>query len=264
MHLFLISRERSLEMPSLGKPNRNIVAIIEARMNSSRLPGKVLMKSTNKSMLEIMCTRLKRSKLIDQIVVATTTNLSDDDLIRECERIGVDSYRGDEENVLSRVVDAMKVFNATIVVSLTADCPLIDAAIVDKCIDSFVSGGYDYFSNCHIRSFPDGQDVQVIEPGLLSDSLLRARNPRELEHVTLNIRNNISEYRHGVLIAKDDEYWPELGITLDEVSDYDLINCIVKNFHPDLSFDLSSILKFLRENPNISNINEQVSRRGNN
>ena len=264
MHLFLISRERSLDMSSSGKPNQNIVAIIEARMNSSRLPGKVLMKSTNKSMLEIMCTRLKRSKLIDQIVVATTTNLSDDDLIRECQRIGVDSYRGDEENVLSRVVEAMKEFNATIVVSLTADCPLIDVAIVDKCIDSFVSGGYDYFSNCHIRSFPDGQDVQVIKPELLSDSLLLARNPRELEHVTLNIRNNISKHRHGILIAEDDEYWPELGITLDEVRDYELINFILKNFHPDLNFDLSSILKFLRENPNIRKINERVSRRGNN
>ncbi len=241
-----------------------IVAIIEARMSSSRLPGKVLMMSCEKSMLEIMCSRLDQCEYIDEIVVATTVNESDNLIVAECNRIGVSHFRGDEENVLARVVEATKHARAEVVVSLTADCPLIDSYIIKQCVENFLEQDVDYYSNCHIRSFPDGMDTQVIKARVLIQSLSKASSNLELEHVTLNIRQNLQKYSSGILTASKSQRWPELGLTLDEKTDFEVIDKVLVNFSPRLDFTCEEIIEFLRENPEIVQLNSSVVRKGDN
>lgn len=251
-----------MQTTSVSTPR--IVAIIEARMTSTRLPGKVLKTSCDRTMLEIMCQRLSTSNSIDEIVIATTTNSTDDILVAEALKLGVSYFRGDELNVFSRVVSAAEFSRADVVVSLTADCPLIDPQIVDACIDSFMVEGFDYFSNCHERSFPDGMDVQVIKAEVLKESFLNATRPAEFEHVTLNIRENIYKYKTGILKATGEEFWPELGITLDESHDLLVIDKIVSHFNPRTDFNCSEIVDFLRNNPAIVKLNSAVKRKGDN
>ena len=140
---------------------KKICATIEARMTSSRLPGKVLMNFCGKTNLEHIVERLKRSKYIDEVVVATTINKEDDSIVELCNNIGCKYYRGSEDDVLLRVLEATKSISAEIIVEITGDCPVIDWRHTDILIEKFFSAKYDYVSNIIERSFPRGFDVQV-------------------------------------------------------------------------------------------------------
>ena len=137
------------------------VAIIQARMNSSRLPGKVLMPLAGTSVLGFMAMRVKRAELIDKVVIATTDSPADDPLCDEAGKLGLSVFRGSEDDVLKRFNDAADHFDADIIIRLTADCPLMDGKLIDRAITGFVSGSYDYFSNVIERSFPDGLDIEI-------------------------------------------------------------------------------------------------------
>ena len=143
------------------KDNKKVVATIEARMTSTRLPGKVLLEIGGKPALEFMIDRVKQSRLVDDIVVATTVNSSDQPIIDLCNKMGCKYFRGSEEDVLLRVLEAAKSVDADIIMELTGDCPFIDPDIIDKVIELYSSGDYDYASNVVERSFPDGFDTQV-------------------------------------------------------------------------------------------------------
>ncbi|MEW5996911.1 MAG: NTP transferase domain-containing protein, partial [Candidatus Micrarchaeota archaeon] len=135
------------------------VAILQARMTSSRLPGKVLKEISGKPMLWHVLQRLKKCKRIDRIVVATTENKTDDDVEKLASKSGVYCFRGSEEDVLGRYAGAVGKFGGDIIVRVTADCPLLDAEIVDHVIGEYEKGGYGYVSNVHPPTFPDGLDV---------------------------------------------------------------------------------------------------------
>ena len=139
-----------------------IVATIEARMTSSRLPGKVIMKVKNKTLLEYLIDRLKQIKEIDDIILCTTKNHTDDILVKKAMELKVKYYRGSENNVLSRVVGAVKKFKADAVIQITADCPIIDYKIIKNVITIFKKNNFDCVSNAFIRSFPDGMDVNMM------------------------------------------------------------------------------------------------------
>ena len=162
-------------------------------MTSTRLPGKVLLKIGEKPALEYMINRIKQSNLIDEIVVATTTNDSDLPIIDLCAKIGCKHFRGSEEDVLLRVLDAAKSVSADIIVELTGDCPFIDPEIIDNVISLYFSGDYDYASNIVERTFPDGFDTQVFSVRSLEEVSRMTKDPIDRVHVSCYFYNNHRE-----------------------------------------------------------------------
>jgi spore coat polysaccharide biosynthesis protein SpsF len=162
----------------------NTVAIIQARMTSTRLPGKVLMDICGKSSLQRMLERVRNAKQLDQVVVATTINASDDPIVELCDKLGCKVFRGDEFDVLGRVLRAAEVENSKVVVRLTADCPMIDPNVIDEIVSAFSIKKYDYLSNTIERTYPDGLDVEVMSINTLREAHRKAVVPFLREHVT--------------------------------------------------------------------------------
>ncbi len=165
------------------------VAIIQARMSSSRFPGKVLAELGGMPMIVFMVQRVRRAKGVDRLVVATSTDASDDPLARTLEAHGIDCFRGHLHDVLDRFVHAARALGADHVVRLTGDCPLMDADLIDRGLSELALGGTDYVSNCIPPSFPDGLDVECFTMAALEIADREAMKPSEREHVTPFIRN---------------------------------------------------------------------------
>jgi len=239
-----------------------IVATIEARMTSSRLPGKVLMKVLDKPILHYLVSRLKRVQSLDEIVLATTTNCTDDILVEFANNENIRCYRGSENDVMDRVVEAAKSVDADLVVEISGDCPIIDPNIVEQVVQTYINNNVDYVSNNNVHSYPDGMDVQVFSLNLLIKSLNMTDAILDREHVTLHIRNHPELFSHLNLVAPPELWWPELGLTLDERSDFELLKKIIENFGDNNLFDCYNVVKFLRENPDLVAINQNVVRKG--
>lgn len=165
-----------------------LVAIIQARMTSTRLPGKVLADICGKPMLQHVIERIRRVERLDDILVATTVNTSDDPVRELCSRLRVKAFRGEEADVLGRYGDAAAYCGAEAVVRLTGDCPMIDPGVIDKAIAMFEEGTWDYVSNCNVRTYPDGLDTEVFTRAALDEAVSEARHPFLREHVTPYIR----------------------------------------------------------------------------
>lgn len=241
-----------------------IVATIEARMTSSRLPGKVLLPANGKQMLEHLINRLKQVKSIQEIVLATTVNQTDDPLVEFSRRNGISYFRGSEEDVMLRVIGAAESASMEIVVEITGDCPIIDPLIVEQTIQMFLHNSCDYASNAHIRSYPEGMDTQVFRLEILKRSAEMTNDPLDHEHVTLHIRNHPELFSHVYLIASPDLYWPELGLTLDEQKDYELLKKIIE-YYGDANpyFSCREVISLLKSKPDWVLINRDVQRKGN-
>lgn len=229
-----------------------ICATIEARMTSSRLPGKVLMDFCNKPDLQHIIERLKRSKYIDEVVVATTVNSQDDAIIELCEKINCKYYRGSEDDVLLRVLKAAKSVNADYIVEITGDCPVIDWRHADQLIEMFFSGDYDYASNTIERSFPRGFDTQIFPVNVLEEVNTITKNPVDHEHVSIYIYTHPEKYK--LINWKADEAMdhPEIEITLDTKEDYMFIKEIYERLYPSNNdFTSQDVVNFVLENPNL-------------
>lgn len=238
-----------------------INASIEARITSTRLPGKVLMEINKKPVLQLMVERIRKSKFINDIIIATTINKADDTIVSLAKDTKVNFYRGSEENVLQRVLGAHEEFKSDIIVELTGDCPLIDPLLIDECIEFYLNNKdkYDYVSNCVERSYPDGMDVQVFSRNVLGEAARKTNNPLDREHVSRYIYTS-GEYRIHTIKAQGDLFWPDLGITLDTREDFELIKSIFEHFKNN-DFTLKDILELLRQNKEMLNINKHIQRR---
>jgi len=247
-----------IEGGTLNMSDKKIVASIEARTTSSRLPGKVLMKAINgMSMLEFMIHRVKKSQLIDQIIVATTINSTDDPIIKMCKKLSINYYRGSEDDVLLRVLNAHKLVNSKIIVELTGDNPLIDPKIIDQIIDVYLNNNFDYVSNSHVRSFPIGVDTQVFSVDILKEISTKTKEPYDRENVSSYIYRS-GEYSLKAIIADKELFWPELRLTLDYKGDYYLIKKIIKYFYPNKKFDFftKDIVNYLKRNIQLLELNK--------
>ena len=234
-------------------------------MTSSRLPGKVLLQAAGKPMLEHLVNRLRAVPSLLGIVLATTTNKTDDELKELSARMGIDCYRGSENDVMTRVIGAAESVKADIVVEITGDCPIIDPIIVEQTICVFKASKTDYVSNNHIRSFPDGMDTQVFLLEALKRSAAMTSDALDHEHVTLHIRKHPEIFTQAHLVAPQELHWPELGLTLDEPRDYELLKKIIEYFGPhNPLFSCLDIIKLLRQNPEWATINQAVVRKGDN
>ena len=240
---------------------KRIVATIEARMTSSRLPGKVLMEAAGMPMLEILIKRLRKINKLHEIVLATTVNEADNVIIDLAKRLQVFYFRGSEEDVLSRVLGAAKKNRADIIVEITGDCPLVDPDIVAQAIKLYLTGKYDYVSNVEPVTFPVGMDVQVFSTELLELADREGEMPEHREHVSWFIRKKPRRFRHKNLTAPSHLYWSELGLTLDEHKDFLLLKNIVEHFHPNLYFSCRQIIDYLKANPKLLELNKDVVRR---
>lgn len=243
--------------------NRNKYgAIIEARMGSSRLPGKVLMKFNKVPAIRYLVERLKYVTELDDIIVATTINKKDDQLVKYLSKFNIKYFRGSEENVLQRVLIAAKKYDIKNIVQVTGDCPLIDPTLVSQTINVFKNNKNKYVSNSTIRSYPDGMDVAVFSTKDLQKVSKLTKNKEDLEHVTLYFKNNPNKFSQINLMAPSKHHMPELGLTLDEINDYKLINTIISRLHSKKkAFSLDDILTFLMTNKKYLKINENVKRK---
>ena len=244
------------------KNNKKIAAIVEARMTSSRLPGKHLMEVLGAPILSYLLDRLKTVESIDTIIIATTKNSTDDVLVEFAKQNKVEVYRGDEDDVMGRVLDAAKYFKADIICEVTGDCPIIDPQLVEQIIQTYLYNNVAYVNNGR-QGLPDGMGAQVFSTSTLAHSESQTKESLDREHVTLHIRNNPEIYSHIYLIAPYDLYWPELGLTLDEATDFKLLKKIIEYFYPENSlFTCYDVISFLKRNPELVLINESVIRKG--
>ena len=235
-----------------------IVAIVQARMGSTRLPGKVLKKIAGIPAIEILLARLSRSELIGEICVATSHNNENDRLCEAIEQLGYRVIRSSETNVLQRYWDAAEATSAEIIVRITGDCPVVDPKLVDQVIELYLSADADYASNINPPTFPDGLDVEVFSMCALSTARLDATSDYDREHVTPFIRNGNFK-RINFKNAIDTS---ELRLTLDEPEDLTLLCKVSEYFQPDLNFNYHKVEKFLLENANLTKINETLARNG--
>ena len=240
----------------------NIVAIVEARMTSSRLPGKHLFEVCGKSMLQHLVERLNKVPLINAIVLATPKGKSHDPLIDLADHLEIAHYQGSEDNVMERVLEAAKQYSADIICEVLGDCPIIDPELVQQLIKTFLSNQVVYASNSE-HGLPDGMGAQVFYLSALEESYRMTNDLLDLEHVTLHIRKNKEMFSSLYLAAPDSLCWPQLGVTLDEESDYLLLKKIIECLYPtDHFFGCHDVIRTLIENPDWLSINEHVQRKG--
>jgi spore coat polysaccharide biosynthesis protein SpsF len=202
------------------------VAIIQARMSSSRLPGKVLAPIDGAPMIALMLRRVARARLLDDIVVATSVEHSDDVLADEVNRNGFKTYRGSLADVLSRFAAATREFAADVVVRLTGDCPLTDPDIIDKSLSILIDGNFDYVSNVDPPTYPNGLDVEAFTSAAVLKAHKEARLPSDREHVTPYIRRNKAIFRQSTIRACVD--LSALRWTVDHPDDLEFVRSLVK------------------------------------
>lgn len=237
----------------------NTVAIIQARVSSTRLPGKVLRPILGKPIMQLQLERIQRSKHIDKIVVATSNQPEDDELHKLCTTMGVACFRGSLDDVLDRFYGAASEWYPEHVVRLTGDCPLADPDIIDKTIEFHLNAGYDYSSNTLDPTYPDGLDVEVFRFSCLKDAWKEAELVSEREHVTPFIYKRPERYRLGSCKGLTD--LSNLRWTVDESDDFELIKAIYESLYPEKpDFTTLDILNYLEANPEYLKLNDKHER----
>ncbi len=236
--------------------------IIQARMTSTRLPGKVLKEVLGKPLLEYQVERLRRVKLADEIVIATTTNETDQPILDLCYKLSVPYFRGPEDDVLARYHGAARQYPADIVIRITSDCPLIDPAVVDRMIMFFKNHypKYDYVSNCLQRTYPRGMDTEVFTFKALSEAFSEAKTQPEREHVTPFIYRRPDRY--SLANVHCDKNYSCHRWTVDTPEDFELIQNMIAALYPvNPCFSLQDCLEILRKNPAWVKINSHIEQK---
>ncbi|ELK48292.1 glycosyltransferase family protein [Halobacillus sp. BAB-2008] len=239
-----------------------VVAIVQARMGSTRLPGKVLKTILGKPMLVYQIERMQRSKLIDQLVIATTEHVRDDPIVELCRSVGVACYRGSEDDVLERYYETAAAFDADAVVRLTADCPLIDPNVIDDVVAAYVhrAPAFQYGSNTEVRTYPRGMDTSVFSFQALEEAYKEAVQPAEREHVTPFIIRHSERYSSFHVTYKrnaSSHRW-----TVDTSEDFELVKRIIEHLYPsNPGFSMEDVLKVIADHPDWEDINRHIEQK---
>ena len=232
------------------------VAIIQARMGSTRLPGKVIMDLGGDTVLARVVRRLCRAKFVDEIVIATTSSDADDAIVRECERLGVPWFRGSEDDVLDRYYQAAQTYAAGAVVRITSDCPLIDPELVDGTIRVFQEQHCDYASNLFPRTYPRGLDTEVFTVAALERDWREARAPYQREHVTPFLYEHPELFRLVSLRGRID--YSQYRWTLDTAEDLQLLRAIYARFSNQDNFGWREAVALMEREPELAELNSRV------
>ena len=233
-----------------------ILAIVQARMGSSRLPGKALKDIQGRSMLARVVRRAQRSSLIDRLIVATTDKEADDAIASECKVLGVSVFRGSEDDVLDRYYQAAKAFSAEAVVRITSDCPLIDPDVIDRVVRVFLDNRPDYASNTIENTYPRGLDVEVFTFSALEKAWRNASRDFERVHVTPYI------YLHPELFRKlsvtGEKNLSFYRWTVDTAEDLALVRAIYEKMGGDDHFSWRDVLELFEREPCLAELNRHI------
>jgi spore coat polysaccharide biosynthesis protein SpsF len=233
-----------------------VAAIIQARMSSTRLPGKVLMDLGGETVLARVVRRLRRATLVEEIVVATTDSEADHAIVRECERLSVRVFRGEENDVLDRYYHAAQWIDAKAIVRITSDCPLIDPEITDNTIRSFLEQRPDYASNALQRTYPRGLDTEVMTWDALARAWREARLSYQRAHVTPYIYENPELF--DILPVEGGADYSSCRWTLDRAEDLAFIRAVYDRLDNDDSFSWRDVLALLEREPELVELNRDV------
>mgnify|MGYP000926538114 FL=1 len=239
----------------------NKVVIVQARLGSTRLPSKVLKDLSGKPVLYHVLERIKKTKLVDNIVIATTDLDSDEPLIEYLRENKIDYYRGSSEDVLSRYYESALQYKADIIIRITSDCPLIDPIVIDEIIKIYLeNNNYDYVSNTLMRSFPRGLDVELFTFDALKKSFLKAEKKWEREHVTPYIYTNRDLFNVFNFTNKTDQSF--FRWTLDTPEDYQLIKEIYDSLYNEGKiFTTEEVISLFRNRPELIDINKHIEQK---
>lgn len=235
---------------------KKVVAIIQARMGSTRLPGKMMKDISGKPLVQHIIERVSYSKMIDDVIVATTLKQEDDIIIDLCSKIGTKGFRGSENDVLDRFYQCAKKFEADIIVRITGDCPFVDPDIIDMSINHFLNHDCDYASTAYPEpSFPDGLDVEVFSFKALEIAWKEAGLPSEREHVLPYIwKNELGQFK--VETIRNDKDLSHKRWTIDDQNDLKFVVAIYDALHRNNSiFKFKDILDYLEKHPELEKIN---------
>jgi spore coat polysaccharide biosynthesis protein SpsF len=237
-----------------------VVAIIQARMGSTRLPGKVLKDIAGQSMLERVVNRTLRADTMDDVVVATTKDADDDAIVDLCRKRCWRFFRGNEEDVLDRYYQAATVFRADAIVRITSDCPLVEPEIIDRVVGEFLSSHPEaaYVSNTLVRTFPRGLDVEVMRFDALERAWREDGNPSWREHVTPYIWRHPEKF--GIRNVANNVDYSHMRWTVDTVEDLTFVRKIYDHFQSD-TFTWKEVLSLLKVHPEWLEINQHVQQK---
>jgi spore coat polysaccharide biosynthesis protein SpsF len=236
--------------------------IVQARMGSSRLPGKVMLRVLGKTLIEYQVERLSRCSEVDELIIATTVQDLDDPIADLCKKLGVHVYRGSVEDVLSRYYEAAKISQANLVVRCNSDCPLIDHRVVDGVIRHFKEGfpAYDYASNILMPTYPTGMHTEVFTFQALKKAFNASVSPEEREHVTPFVYRNPKMF--NLSNVKIDQDLSKIRLTIDYQEDYEVIKKVIEGLYPkNHDFNMWDIINFLNNNPEISKVNSHFEKK---
>jgi len=243
-----------------GRKNPRVAGIIQARMTSARLPGKVLREVLGKPLIEYELERLRAVQEIGELIVATTVNGSDDAVVALYERLGVKAYRGSESDVLSRFHEAASLAGADVVVRFTADCPLIDPSFASSVIADFLNDGALDYMGTDYESVPRGMDTEVFTFQALGRAYKEGLSKPDREHVTWYIHKNPDKFR--VSRRGLPEKLGAYRLTVDTPEDFSLIEEIITSLYPaDKNFTLGDIISLLDSNPELRAINGDIKQK---
>ncbi len=234
-----------------------IIALVQARMGSTRLPNKVMKEVAGLPMIELLLKRLARAKTLTGIVLATSVDPRNQPLVDFVRGLGFACEQGSENNVLERFVAAGQAHQADVVVRITGDCPLVDPELVDACVQGFLDSGADYFTNTLPPTYPDGLDVEVVRLAALEQALRESSEPGDLEHVTPYIRNSGKFVTANLAYDQDHS---GLRWTVDEQADLDVVRNVFAHFAPDMYFGWTRVLALQDTQPALFAANQQIIR----
>ena len=233
-----------------------VVAIIQARMGSSRLPGKSLAEIEGRPMLWHVIQRVKRARLVDRVVVATSIAPADDAIEKMCRENDIPCHRGSENDVLDRFYAAARAEKASQVVRITADCPLIDPEVIDRVVRRFQRGDLDYASNAMVRSYPDGLDTEIFSFSALERAWHEASKTSEREHVTPYLRSE--KFRTANVENGSTSLYQHYRWTVDEAADLDFIRAVYKAFREKESFGMKDVFELIEKTPGLEKMNSEI------
>ncbi len=234
-----------------------VLALVQARMGSTRLPNKVMKPISGTPMIELLLARLSRAKEVSQIVVATSVDERNQPLVEHVQKLGYACEQGSENDVLDRFVQASRAHHADVVVRITGDCPLVDPALVDEAIRRFMVAGVDYLSNTNPPTYPDGLDIEVCAFSALEQASYETSKPFDREHVTPYLREP-GRFRTAAMQYSQD--LSAMRWTVDEQTDFAVIEKVFQYFHPRTAFTWGEVLDLQQRQPDIFNINRHLSR----
>lgn len=235
------------------------LALIQARIGSSRLPSKILKNLGSKTVLEHVVERVKRAKLVDEVVVVTTIEKQDLEVVRYCSENSIRVFVGSEDDVLDRYYQAAKLFKPDNVIRITSDCPLMDPNVIDMVVKAHLGKESDYTSNTLDETFPDGEDVEVFTFNSLERAWNDATLQSEREHVTPYIKTNPELFK--LQSIKNDENLSDKRWTIDNQEDYDFLEKIFYSLESENEFfGMDEVLNLLKSNPEWEGINSHIVR----